>query len=114
MAAEAQVEARVRLPLANRFAPYSTALSTARRPERTFQPLRGAIAATGRWFDRVFGPAWRWVDHHLFHPVGRWFTTDIGLSWPVVVLAIALVVGIRHWSDRDASEAADRLRGVRW
>jgi hypothetical protein len=63
------------------------------RPERTFRPLRGAIAATGRWFDRVFGPAWRWVDHHLFHPVGRWFTTDIGLSWPVVVLAIALVVG---------------------
>jgi hypothetical protein len=63
------------------------------RPERTFQPLRGAIDATGRWFDRVFGPAWRWVDHHLFHPIGRWFTTDIGLSWPVVVLAIALVVG---------------------
>jgi hypothetical protein len=41
----------------------------------------------------VFGPSWRWVVHHLFHPVGRWVTTDIGLSWPVAVLAIALIAG---------------------
>jgi hypothetical protein len=64
------------------------------RPERTFQPFRGAIDATGRWFDRVFGPAWRWVAHHLFHPLGTWLTTDIGLPWPVTILAIALIAGL--------------------
>lgn len=64
------------------------------RPERTFQPLKGAIDATGRWFDRVFGPAWRWVIHHVFHPLGAWLTTDIGLPWPVAILAIALLAGL--------------------
>jgi hypothetical protein len=64
------------------------------RPARSFQPLTGALGAIGRWFERVFGPAWRWVAHHLFHPVGNWLTSDIGLPWPVTVLAIALVVGV--------------------
>ena len=64
------------------------------RHERTFQPLKGPIDATGRWFDRVFGPAWRWGVHHLFHPLGAWLTTDIGLPWPVTILAIALVAGL--------------------
>jgi hypothetical protein len=64
------------------------------RPERTFQPLSGALAATGRWFERVFGPAWRWIGHHLFHPVGNWVTSDIGIPWPVAILVLALLAGV--------------------
>jgi hypothetical protein len=64
------------------------------RPAHSFQPLTGALGAIGRWFDRVFGPAWRWTAHHLVHPVGNWLTGDIGLPWPVSVLAIALLVGV--------------------
>lgn len=64
------------------------------RPERSFQPLSGVLGAIGRWFERVFGPSWRWIGHHLFHPVANWVTTDIGLPWQVVVLVVALVAGV--------------------
>lgn len=64
------------------------------RPEKSFHPLSGALGAMGRWFERVFGPAWRWLVHHLFHPVGSWVTTDIGIPWPVTVLVVALVAGV--------------------
>jgi hypothetical protein len=64
------------------------------RPQRSFQPFAGALGAIGRWFDRTFGPAWRWVGHHLFHPVGNWLTADIGLPWPLTVLVVALIAGV--------------------
>ena len=64
------------------------------RPEKSFQPLSGALGAIGWWFERVFGPGWRWLVHHLFHPIGTWVTTDIGLPWPVTLLVAALVVGV--------------------
>jgi hypothetical protein len=64
------------------------------RPQRSFQPLAGALGAIGRWFERTFGPAWRWVGHHFFHPLANWVTTDVGLPWPVTVLVVALVVGV--------------------
>jgi hypothetical protein len=64
------------------------------RPERSFQPLAGALGAIGRWFERVFGPPWRWIAHHLLHPVGTWFTSDLGLPWPIAVLVVALIAGV--------------------
>ncbi len=64
------------------------------RPERSFRPLAGVLAAIGRFFDRVFGPLWRFLDDHLFHPVGNSVFDLFGDWWPLLVLALALVAGI--------------------
>jgi hypothetical protein len=60
------------------------------RPERSFDPLGGV----GRWLDGVFGPPWRWLIRHLFHPTGGWLNANVGSWWPYVALAIAVVAGI--------------------
>ena len=61
------------------------------RPERSFRPLAGVLGAIGRFFDRVFGPLWRFltpliVSGPLSNVFGDW--------WPILVLAAVVVAGL--------------------
>ncbi len=64
------------------------------RPERSFRPLAGVLGAIGRFFDRVFGPPWRFLEHHLFHPLSGQLSDVFGNWWPVLVLALVVVGGV--------------------
>jgi hypothetical protein len=64
------------------------------RPQRAIDPLGGVIHAIGDGLSRVFGPLWRWLEHHPFHAVGSWFSLSFGSSWPAVVLAVAGLAGV--------------------
>ncbi len=53
----------------------------------------------GHWLSDVVGPVWRFLLHHLFHPVSHELSRAFGSWWPVplgaVVVAAALLVGMR-------------------
>jgi len=53
----------------------------------------------GHWLSDVAGPVWRFLDHHLLHPVGNEFSSVFGSWWPVplgaVMVVVAAVVGFR-------------------
>ncbi len=53
----------------------------------------------GHWLSDVVGPVWRFMDHHLFHPVRVQLSSAFGSWWPLplgaVVVVVAAVVGLR-------------------
>ena len=73
---------------------FSRGPSTQTRTERSFRPFAGVLGAIGRFFDRVFGPLWRFLVDHLFHPVSGPLSDVFGNWWPLLVLFVALVAGV--------------------
>jgi hypothetical protein len=64
------------------------------RPERSFRPFAGVLGAIRRFFHRVFGPLWKFLVDHLFHPVSGPLSDVFGNWWPLLVLFVALVAGV--------------------
>ena len=68
--------------------------NTSLDPSARFVPSPACSAAIGRFFDRVFGPLWRFLENHVFHPVSAPLSSVFGDWWPLLVLAVAVVAGV--------------------
>jgi len=69
-------------------APYNTNQTNPPRP------LAGLLHAIGRGLDIVFGPVFRWFEHHLFRAIGAGATSIFGGWAPAVGIAAAVAVGV--------------------
>jgi hypothetical protein len=52
------------------------------------------LHAVGRALDVVFGPPFRWLEHHLFDRIGAGFTRAFGSWTPVVGIGIGVGIGV--------------------
>ena len=68
-------------------APYTT------KQAATPHPLAGVLHAIGRGLDIVFGPALRWIDHAIIHPIGSGASHILGGWAPFVGIAAAVALG---------------------
>jgi hypothetical protein len=48
----------------------------------------------GHWLEDVFGPPARWIWHHLLHSSFEHFSKVFGSLWPVVAVAVLVIVGL--------------------
>ncbi len=61
---------------------------------RNRSPLTRLFHDLGQWLYDVVGPVWRFLVHHLFHPVHVGLSAAFGSWWPVALGAIILVVAV--------------------
>ena len=57
------------------------------------RPLAGVLHAIGHALSDVFGPIWRWLLQHLFHPIGHGFHVAFGSWAPFVGILLAVAGG---------------------
>jgi hypothetical protein len=67
--------------------PYTTGQATAPRP------LAGVLHDIGRGLEVAFGPAFRWIEHRILHPIGSGASDVFGRWAPVVGTIVAVAVG---------------------
>jgi len=56
-------------------------------------PLAGVLHDIGRGLEAAFGPAYRWIEHRILHPIGSGATADFGGWAPVVGTLAAVATG---------------------
>jgi hypothetical protein len=69
-------------------APYTTKQPT------TPHPLAGVLHAIGRGLEVAFGPALRWIEHRIIHPIGSGASGLLGGWAPVVGVVSAVAIGV--------------------
>jgi hypothetical protein len=57
-------------------------------------PLAGVLHAVGRGLEDAFGPAYRWIVHHIFGGIGSGLRDVFGSWAPVVAIALVVAAGV--------------------
>lgn len=61
---------------------------------RSPRPLAGVFHAIGHAVASALGPAWRWIERHVFVPAAHPFRVAFGSWWPIPVAVLATCLGI--------------------